>query len=162
MSGQPNTVQYIYYILLVTCTLHVSVLSRPSSGVLYNEILYRANLHVYVSRCHKQICKLALYTSSLYNTPEDGLLKTETSTVYISFRSPYLFYLAAVGVEVVYCHLITLRRTPQSVRLPWTRDRPLAETSTWQTQTLKRDKHPYPRWDSNSRSQQALGRRPTP
>jgi hypothetical protein len=29
-------------------------------------------------------------------------------------------------------HLITLRHTPQSVGLLWTRDRPVAETSTWQ------------------------------
>jgi hypothetical protein len=30
------------------------------------------------------------------------------------------------------------------------------------TKTLARDKHPCPRWDSNPRSQQALGRMPTP
>jgi hypothetical protein len=30
------------------------------------------------------------------------------------------------------------------------------------TQTLTRDKHPCPRWNSNPRSQQALGRRTTP
>jgi hypothetical protein len=30
------------------------------------------------------------------------------------------------------------------------------------TQTLKRDKDPCPRWDSNPWSQQAVGRRPTP
>jgi hypothetical protein len=47
-----------------------------------------------------------------------------------SFRSPYLFYLLTVGVEVVNFHLITLRHTPQSVSLLWTRDRPVAETST--------------------------------
>jgi hypothetical protein len=46
------------------------------------------------------------------------------------FRSPYLFYLLTVGVEVVYFHLIMLRHTPQSVGLLWTRDRPVAETST--------------------------------
>jgi hypothetical protein len=47
-----------------------------------------------------------------------------------SFRSPYLFYLLTAGVEAVYFHLITLRHTPQSVELLWTRDRPVAETST--------------------------------
>jgi hypothetical protein len=36
-------------------------------------------------------------------------------------------------------HLITLRHTPQSVGLLWTRDRPVAQTSTWQhTNTHKR------------------------
>jgi hypothetical protein len=47
-------------------------------------------------------------------------------------RRPSLFYPLTVGVEVVYLHLITLRRTPQSVGVLWTRDRPVAETSTWQ------------------------------
>jgi hypothetical protein len=45
-------------------------------------------------------------------------------------RSPYLFYLLTVGVEVVYLHLITLKHTPQSVGILWMRDRPVAETST--------------------------------
>jgi hypothetical protein len=45
-------------------------------------------------------------------------------------RSPSLCYLLTVGVEVVYFHLITLRHTPQSVGLLWTRDQPVAETST--------------------------------
>jgi hypothetical protein len=48
----------------------------------------------------------------------------------VSSRSPYLFYLLTAGVVVVYFHLITLRYTPQSVGLLWTRDRPVAETST--------------------------------
>jgi hypothetical protein len=39
--------------------------------------------------------------------------------LYVSFRSPSLFYLLTVGVEVVYFHLITLRHTPQSVGLLW-------------------------------------------
>jgi hypothetical protein len=50
--------------------------------------------------------------------------------LHVSFRSPSLFYLLTAGVEVVYFHLITLRHTPQSVGLLWTRDRPDAETST--------------------------------
>jgi hypothetical protein len=45
-------------------------------------------------------------------------------------RSAYLFYLLTAGVEAVYFHFITLRHTPQSVGLLWTRDRPVAETST--------------------------------
>jgi hypothetical protein len=43
---------------------------------------------------------------------------------------PYLFYLLAVGVEVVYFPLITLEQRPQLVGPLWTRDRPVAETST--------------------------------
>jgi hypothetical protein len=43
---------------------------------------------------------------------------------------PSSIYLFTAGVEVVYFHLITLRHTPQSAGLLWTRDRPVAETST--------------------------------
>jgi hypothetical protein len=49
---------------------------------------------------------------------------------FVSFRSPYFLYLLTVGVEGFYFHLITLRHTPQSVGLLWTRDRPVTETST--------------------------------
>jgi hypothetical protein len=51
----------------------------------------------------------------------------------VSFRFvalPSSTCLFTAGVEVVYFHLITLRHTPQSVGLLWTRDRPVAETST--------------------------------
>jgi hypothetical protein len=34
---------------------------------------------------------------------------------FVPFRSPSLFYLFIVGVEVIYFHLITLKHTPQSV-----------------------------------------------
>jgi hypothetical protein len=51
---------------------------------------------------------------------------------FVSFRSPYLFQLLTVGVQVVYFHLITLRYTSHSVGLLWRRDRSVAETSTWQ------------------------------
>jgi hypothetical protein len=80
----------------------------------------------------------------------------------VSFRSPYLFCLPTVGVEVVYLHLITLKHTSQSAELLWTRDQPVAETSTWQRKLSQEIKHPCLRWDSNPRSQQALGRRSTP
>ena len=40
-------------------------------------------------------------------------------------------------------------------------DQPQAETSTSRHTTVTRDKHPYPRWDSNPISQQASGRRIT-
>jgi hypothetical protein len=52
--------------------------------------------------------------------------------------------------------------TPHSVGLLWTSDQFGAETSTWQHTTLTKDKHPWPQWDSNPRSQQSVGRRPTP
>jgi hypothetical protein len=52
--------------------------------------------------------------------------------------------------------------TPHSVGLVWTRDRPVAETSTWQHTTLTRDRHPCPQRDSNPQSQQPNDGRPTP
>jgi len=58
--------------------------------------------------------------------------------------------------------LITHSDAPQSVGLLWTNDQSVAETSTWQHKTLKTDKYPCSGWDSNPRSQQASGRRPTP
>jgi hypothetical protein len=45
-------------------------------------------------------------------------------------RCLYVFYLLTAGVEVVYFHLITLTHTPQAAGPLWTRDRPVAETST--------------------------------
>ena len=58
--------------------------------------------------------------------------------------------------------LITHNDTPQSVGLLWTSDQSVAQTSTWKHTTLTTDKHPCPRWDSNPRSQQTSGLRPTP
>jgi hypothetical protein len=58
--------------------------------------------------------------------------------------------------------VITHNDAPQSVGLLWTSDQLVAETSTWQHTTHTTDRHPCPRWDSNLRSQQAKGRRPTP
>jgi hypothetical protein len=37
--------------------------------------------------------------------------------------------------------------TPHSVELLWTRDQPVAETSTWKHTILTRDRHPCPRRD---------------
>jgi hypothetical protein len=51
---------------------------------------------------------------------------------FVPFRSPHLFYLLTVGVEVIYFHLITPKYTAQSVGLLWMRDRSVAEISTWQ------------------------------
>jgi hypothetical protein len=56
--------------------------------------------------------------------------------------------------------LITHNDAPQSVGLLWASDQLVAETSTWQLTTYTTEKHLCPWWDSNSRSQQASGRRP--
>ena len=51
--------------------------------------------------------------------------------------------------------------TPRTVGLLWTIDQPEADTSTWHLTTLTRDRHPWPRQDSNPQSQHASKRRPT-
>jgi hypothetical protein len=53
--------------------------------------------------------------------------------------------------------------TPHSVRLLWTSDRPVAETSTWPHTTIKRDKHPCPlaRFEPASPQTHALDRAST-
>ena len=47
--------------------------------------------------------------------------------------------------------------TPHSVGLLWTRDQPEEDNSTWQHKTLKRDRHPCNRRDSNPQPQEASG-----
>ena len=47
--------------------------------------------------------------------------------------------------------------TRHSVGLPWMREYPFAQNSTWQHTTLKRERYPCPRRDSNPQSQQANG-----
>jgi len=56
---------------------------------------------------------------------------------------------------------ITHNDAPQSVGLLWTIDYLVAETSTCQHTTLTTQRHPRPLWNSNTKSQQAIGRRPT-
>jgi hypothetical protein len=78
------------------------------------------------------------------------------------FGSPYIFYLLTVGVEVGYFSLdhtqthTTVGRTSLDEGSARRRDLYLT------TQTLTRDTHPCHQWDSNPRTQQALGRRPKP
>jgi hypothetical protein len=54
----------------------------------------------------------------------------------------------------------TAPHTCQSVGLLWTRDRPVAQTSTLQHTPLTGDRHPCPRRDSKPQSQQTASRRP--
>ena len=59
-----------------------------------------------------------------------------------------------------WCLYIAYNDAPQSVGLLWTSDQLILETSTWQHTAVTRDKHPYPRWDSNPQYHQVSGRRP--
>jgi hypothetical protein len=58
--------------------------------------------------------------------------------------------------------MITHNDASQSVGHLWSRDQPVAETSTWQYTTLTTDRYPWARRDSSPQSQEASGRRPRP
>jgi hypothetical protein len=79
--------------------------------------------------------------------------------IYLLLLSLVLQPSAGYGLLVSRGFLITHNDASQSVGLLWTSDQLGAQTSTWQHTT---DKYPCLRWDSNPRSQQASGRRPTP
>ena len=146
-----------YTMLAFSVPTYVSALAVPSSGVSSNWMHW------------------GLWT--LDDTPDDGTGSAETyvgtentKLVYcicwyeIIFFLVLLFYLlrfSRFSVEV--CNFFWSHwEIPQSVGLLWTRDRLVAEASTWQHTTLTTDRHPCPRLDSNPQSQQASGRRPTP
>jgi hypothetical protein len=86
-----------------------------------------------------------------------------TKFCFVKDRFFFFFRQPCVGlgfffVKVLRSHSVT----PHSVGLLWTSDQPDAVTSTWKRTTLTRDRHPYPRRDSNPQSLQASGRRLRP
>ena len=96
-------------------------------------------------------------------------LKTLDPKFRYSFRSYYYFLFCCIAATQrgswplhSWGFCITHNDATQSVVLLWASDQLIAETSTWQHTTFTTDKHPWLRWDSNPRSQQASGRRPTP
>jgi hypothetical protein len=92
-------------------------------------------------------------------------------TVFVQVEIPWHIYISfffgtraqlELGNPHSWGFYITHNYTTQPVGLLWTRDRPVAETSTWQHTTLKGDTYPCHRRDLNSQPQQAIGRRPSP
>jgi hypothetical protein len=136
------------------------------SSQQWNTIFYEFNEDVNISdymASNKGWLWKTLKESSLLNQYLISITANFISGFFFFLVLPSSTYLFTAGVEgFVFCnfHLITLKHTQQSVGLLWTRDRPIAETSTWQHKHCTRDKYPCPRWDSNPLSQQALGRRP--
>ena len=97
-----------------------------------------------------------------YRSPSSSLC----SFVHSPVTSSLFFHLGAHSPPVGQGLLIvedsrSHSDTPHSLGLLWTSDQPDAETSTWQQTTLTTDRHPCPRRDSNSQSQQASGLRPS-
>jgi hypothetical protein len=60
--------------------------------------------------------------------------------LYFTVLTPALFYLLVHSrcLGFLWFRFITIKHTPQSVGLLWTRDRPVAETSTWQHKHCRR------------------------
>jgi len=82
------------------------------------------------------------------------LLRVAKSVVLLikcSIRTYFFHALTAlVSLDILIVEVsISHSDTPQSVGILWTSDRPVAETSTWQHATLKRDTLICPRRDSN-------------
>jgi hypothetical protein len=75
-----------------------------------------------------------LRQSATHSSPKSTLHRTQTRFVVL----PSSTYLFTAGVEDFILHLITLKHTQHSVGLLWTRDRPVAETSTWQHKNCTR------------------------
>jgi len=88
---------------------------------------------------------------SLWPLPSES----NTAPFFFSYGASARFLVIAFPYGASRSHL----DTQHSVGLPWTSDRPHAETSSWQLSTLTRDGHPFPSRNSNSQSQQANGLR---
>jgi hypothetical protein len=80
------------------------------------------------------------------------------AVVVVLPSSTYLFTMGVGGFDF---HFITLKHTPQSVGLLWKGDQPVAGLYLT-SQTLYTRQTPMPPVGFEPRSQQTLGRRPTP
>jgi hypothetical protein len=86
-----------------------------------------------------------------------------TIFIIVSFRSPSLFYLLVHSRCRGFCFSLDHTQTHITVGRATLDEGSARRRDLYLTkQTLTTDKHPCPRWDSNQRSQQAFGRRPTP
>ena len=125
--------------------------------ILRQRVLYTSNCFRFIARLHPQSpSHFAWWPSARV-----------TQNLRFSYISHAIFFIGAAAQRGPWPphswgFLITHNDASQSVWLLWTSDQLVAETSAWQHTTLTTDKHPCPRWDSNPRSQQASGRRPTP
>jgi hypothetical protein len=134
-------------VALVSALKSVKVDHFWAHAMFYVTVLFRILLINYYRFCHqvslifgrteapkqelRGTVEVDLGTASVGTKIKDGNFSSlRKLLISVPFRSPSLFCLRTAGVEVVCVHVITLRHTPQSVGLLWTRDRPVAETST--------------------------------
>jgi hypothetical protein len=107
------------------------------------------------------LCRKYVYCSFRMNTVSAWIYNTQYFNLNLGFFSiaqPHHFGQDLPIIEASQSH----SDTSHSVGLLWTSDHPDAQNYSWQHTTLTRDRHSWPRWDSNPQSQQASGRRPTP
>jgi len=78
---------------------------------------------------------------------------------FLNLSSCYLLIVGEEGYCSAWSHsvTITLIHTPHSVRLLWTKNVPVAESSTWQHRTLQRQTSIHRR-NSNPQSHESNGR----
>jgi hypothetical protein len=91
----------------------------------------------------------------------------QSSSFFIYYRPKHtnarLFVFGATATSGLLIDEVSKSHTTTStVGLPWTSDKLVEETSTWQHTQNTHDKRPWPWWYSNPQSQQSSGRRPTP
>ena len=149
---------YSKRIFFICCVLHVNTISqfkRPHIAL--------SGFQFAVTRIQKILTWPQIGTSMLRKGNFPDKLVFVHTFIFFSWRdSPP----GGLGLFLIHENFggsqITHNDTPQSVGFLWTSDQLVVETSTWQHTTLTTDKYPCPWWDSNPRSQQASGRRPTP
>jgi hypothetical protein len=123
------------------CVVHGDLISNSVYKFSKQQRNLQRGFSIYLSNCLAdfgplRISVVASYPSFAGRTVGGKLDQSHAlnkKNISLRFRFvvlPSSTYLFTVGVEVVYLHLITLRHTPQSIGLLWTRDRPVAETST--------------------------------
>jgi hypothetical protein len=127
--------------------------------------LQKATIHFYIHKLtsnntdivrinhtsHIVLSDTIQYNTIQYNKIEYNTIQYNTIQ-YNTFYSSELFRLFVVDDD--FCFLTSsYSDTPLLVRLLWTRDRPVSQTSIWQHTTLNKRQISMPRQESNPQSQ---------
>jgi hypothetical protein len=168
-----NTLSYSHYILII-CT-HWRLIAKFTRAnnwslpwgrrtqycnIAKSFIMFQYTKHYNDNILHYYCCTINLS----YNGYIPSFMHLLYCTTYSKFLNPLPWrnspsWAGAPSLPWLHDHTQTHHTL---VRLPSTSDRPDAKTPIWQHTTLTRDRHPCPRWDSNSQSHHVNGGRPTP
>ena len=154
-SSVTITIIYIYiYMLYYACynlfnRLNICILDLllhiyDITSHLYFLLNTSLNMAEYAEICSSCTCSYPFFLLALQ--PTVGMYFAALYWAIASSRARFLDHLQRRA---------TVGRTPLD---EWS----VCRRDLWQHTTLTTDKHPCPQWDSNPRSQQASGRRPTP